>query len=196
MQEEDAKTEKRKLVTKIVAESFFVLIFASVLSSIGGIGIEAVQRKIIFFLPLLIVIPALNDMIGDFGTIVASNFTTLLYLGKIHAKNWWREAEIKRLLIRITLTSLLTAVYLGGLAYALAMLRGFRFDPLLFFKVLLTTMTITVTLVLAVCIISIIGGFYVHKHNHDPDNYLIPLATGVADLLSMVVLALMVTWLF
>ncbi|MEM4368942.1 MAG: magnesium transporter, partial [Candidatus Woesearchaeota archaeon] len=185
-----------KLIRKIVFESIGILVFASITSSIGGIGIELIERKIIFFLPLLIVIPALNDMIGDFGTITASNFTTLLYMGRINAKNWNKNFELRKLFIRIVLTSFLSALYLGVGAYLLAMAKGFEFDLSLFLKVLFTTVSITAALVFIIFLLSVIGGFYVYKQNHDPDNYLIPLTTAIADVVSMLVLAFMVSWLF
>ncbi len=77
----------------IVKQSIKILLLASLLSTIGGIGIQALQQKFFAFIPLLILLPALADMIGDFGTVVSSRFTTALYLGKIDTQ-WWLSANI------------------------------------------------------------------------------------------------------
>ncbi|MGB9675390.1 MAG: hypothetical protein ACPLYW_02200, partial [Candidatus Nanoarchaeia archaeon] len=63
------------VIKKILRESLVILIVASILSTIGGIGLEALKTKFIFLIPLLILIPALNDAIGDFGVIISSKFT-------------------------------------------------------------------------------------------------------------------------
>ena len=71
-------------IWKIIHESVGILIIASVISTLGGIGLEALQSKLTWLVPIIIVLPALNDMIGDFGAIVASRFTTMLYKKEVH----------------------------------------------------------------------------------------------------------------
>lgn len=54
----------------------FVIIsvgIASSLSLIGGIGIELVSEKLLPIVPLVIVLPALNSLVGDYATLIAAH---------------------------------------------------------------------------------------------------------------------------
>ena len=78
-----------QLTGTIIKESFRIIIFAAILSSLGGIGLELINEKLIAILPLLIIFPALNNMIGNFGTIISANFTTLLFTNQLRAR--WKS---------------------------------------------------------------------------------------------------------
>lgn len=190
------RMEQEPTTRKIVKESIKILILASIISSIGGISIEAARTKLFALLPFLIMLPALNDMIGDFGTIVASKFTVLLYQKKIKRHEWWRGAAVHHLFLTVFSVALIASLFMSSLAYAIAWIRGFPFDPVLFAKLVIVSLLATLLLVTIIFAVSIIGGLYVHKKGHDPDNYLIPLATGIADFGSMLVLGLVLMWLF
>src|SRR3989344_4456058 len=69
----------------IIRESIKILIFASVLSSLGGLALEHIKAIFVSVLPLIILLPTLNDMVGDFGTIIASRFSTMLH------ENWIKK---------------------------------------------------------------------------------------------------------
>ena len=181
---------------KIVKESIWILLFASILSSIGGFGIEGIKEGIFYLLPLFILMPALNDMTGDYGTIVASKFTTMLYMGRIKEKNWWRSHHLHRMLGEILIIGTLSAVYITALASLIARLKGFFMDWSLFQRILIMALATTWLLILILFVVCVVGGFFVYKRKHDPDNYLIPLATGLADLGSMLILAWLVRVLF
>ena len=62
----------------IIKESLKVLLLASILSAFGGFALESVKHAFIAILPLVVLLPALNGMIGGYGTIFSSRFSTLL----------------------------------------------------------------------------------------------------------------------
>ncbi len=185
-----------RLVWKIITESIGILMLTSLLSSIGGFGVEGIKSSIIAILPLLILMPALNDMTGDYGIIIASRFTTMLFEKKIKPGHWWRSHLIHRLLGEIIIIAVFSAVYITVLASVIAWFKGFPMSWSLFVRVLLIAVMTTLLLVAILFFICILGGFYVYKRKHDPDNYLIPLATGIADLGSMFILAVLVRMMF
>lgn len=187
---------KHALSIKIMRESVKMLLLSSAISSIGGIGLEFIQQKLVFLLPLVILIPALNDMVGDFGIVFASRFTTELFIGKIKPEHWWKSGAVRHLIFCIGSVALIIAVYLAIISYALAVFRGFEFLPALFLKLLLTSLIATVVIVLVLFAVVIAFGINVFRKNHDPDNYLIPLATALADLGSMAILSLMIALFF
>jgi mgtE-like transporter len=179
----------------IVNESLKVLILASILSSIGGIRLENIRSQIIAIVPLLILLPALNDMIGDFGSIVSSKFTTLLFLRKVPTK-WWNSRLVHELIFTILVVALISSVYVSFLSCFIATARGFAFDIIVMTKVLLISVLATLALVSIICLISIMWGLYIFHKNEDPNNFLIPLTTAVADLGSMLIFGAMIVAMF
>ncbi|MCX8194258.1 MAG: magnesium transporter [Candidatus Pacearchaeota archaeon] len=179
-----------KLFIKIVRESIFVLIIAALLSSIGGIALKSVEASLVTIVPLIIILPALNDMIGDFGIILVSRFTTALYMHKktkIIAKHLFKD---------VLLIALISAIYIALLGTLFSPTKGFSFDIAFLLKMIILTLITTFVLVLINFFIALFAGKYVYKKKIDPDDVLIPLTTSIADLGAMIVLALLVLWLF
>ncbi len=185
-----------RLFWKIFTESIGILMFAALLSSLGGFGLQSVQQSLFLLLPLLILMPALNDMTGDYGGIVASRFTTLLYTKRIREREWWKSHLLHRLLGEVLIIGTFSAIYITVLASIIAAFNGFPMQWDVFQRILLIAVTTTWLLVLVLFVVCVLGGFYVYKKKHDPDNYLIPIATGLADLGSMAVLTVLVRALF
>lgn len=183
------------LTFKIVKESVKVLILASILSSIGGISLQVIDKKLLFILPLLILLPGLNNMIGSFGTIMSSKFTTMLYLGKIKDR-WWQSRELKTTIWILIAISIISAVYIGLLSNLIAFWKDFPITSILIAKIVVISLIATLMLVSLIILISIIAGFRIYKKNEDPDNFLIPITTSVADLGSMLIFSGLIYILF
>ena len=67
----------------IIRESVKVLLFASLISSFGGFALEHIKVVFASITPLIILLPVLNDMIGDYGIIMSSRLATMLHEKKI-----------------------------------------------------------------------------------------------------------------
>ncbi len=183
------------LTFKIIKESLKILILASIISSIGGVSLQAIEKKLFLILPLLILLPGLNNMIGSFGTIMSSKFTTLLFLGKINDR-WWRSRDLISIMWTLLAVSLISAIYIGLLSNLIAYWRDFTITTELVSKVVVVSLLATLLLVTLIICISIIAGFRVYKNNEDPDNFLIPITTSIADLGSMLIFSGLVYLLF
>ena len=179
----------------IVRESIKILIIASIISSIGGISLQFMQDKILVIIPLLILVPAMNNMVGDFGCIVSSKFTTMLYLGKVGRK-WWRSRHLHRLFLIILVSSFIMSVFIGVAASVISYWQGFQLSFEVFLKILAIAVLSNLILVGAIFCVSIIGGLGIYRKNEDPNNFLIPIATSVADLLNLVIFAILVGMFF
>lgn len=186
---------KSHVATLIIRQSLLVLLLATTLSLAGGIGLESVKQKIISVLPLLILIPALNDMIGDFGTIVSSKITTMLYLGHI-SRNVLGEKEVRKMLSAVVLIALSSAVYLGVLSSALSVFMGFNLTLGILLKVVFTSLLMSFALVSIIILLAVFGSLMIYKRREDPDNFLIPITTSVADFGSLVLFYFVVSVLF
>ncbi len=172
-----------------------ILILASILSSIGGIGLETVQEKIFLILPLLILLPALNGMVGNFGIIFSSRYTTLHYQKRLGKEKFMNRA-LKKHFILVLLISIICAFYISTLSFAISFIKGFKIEPIIYIKVSAITILSALILVFIVSIITVIAGNYSIKKKKDPDNIIIPLTTSIADLGSMIIFSLLVYLIF
>jgi cation transporter-like permease len=177
-------------------ESLKILVLTSILSSIGGFSLQMIQLKLIVIVPLLILIPALNEIIGGFGTIISSKFTSLLYMGKISSSKWWRGKDIQHMFITIIPIAFISSLYIGILSSGIAYLKGFKLSLNIIFKIIQISIISTLVLVSVIFVISIVGGLYIYKKNQDPDNFLIPITTSVADLGSMLIFSVFIMIFF
>ncbi|MEM0475964.1 MAG: magnesium transporter, partial [Candidatus Norongarragalinales archaeon] len=98
----------------IVRESVKILLFASLLSALGGLALEHIKTVFVSIVPLVVLLPALNDMIGDYGAIISAKFSTLLHTGKIK-RNWWESRQLRKLFMQILALAVFTAL-VGALA--------------------------------------------------------------------------------
>jgi cation transporter-like permease len=179
----------------IIRESLKILIMASVISSIGGISLQFMESQILTIIPLLILVPAMNNMVGDFGCIISSKFTTMLYLGKVGQK-WWRSRHLHKMFIIMLTTSFIMSVFIGVASSVIGYWRGFSMTFGIFLKILAIAVLSNLILVGVIFSLSIVGGLAIYKKREDPNNFLIPIATSVADLINLVIFALLVGMFF
>lgn len=179
----------------ILRESVKVLFFAALLSSVGGLTLEYVKTLFISLVPLVILFPALNDMIGDYGIIISSRLSASLHSGTIQGE--WREyPELRKLFLQMLLVSIMTA-FLGALvALVLSSFSDYTLTLGVALKVFLISILDIVILVSCLFVVSIHAGLYLYRKGKDPDNFLIPITTSIADFGNMLLLALLVTVFF
>ncbi len=180
----------------IVKESIGVLIGAAIISSLGGLALQSVSTKIFLIIPLLIILPALNDMVGDFGIIIVSKFTTALYLHKIGKEKWYKSFAVTHLVREVLPISLLAAGYIAIVACGIAYMKNYPLTPILVLKILAVTLLTTLLLIIVNLTIGLLGGLYLYHQKKDPDDVLIPITTAIADLGSMSLLAVLVALFF
>ena len=99
----------------IIKESIKILVFASIISSFGGFAIENIKTVFVSIIPLVILLPTLNDMIGDYGTIISSRFSTMLHEGKV-GKNPWKDKDVQELFVQIIAVAITMAILSAGAA--------------------------------------------------------------------------------
>ncbi len=183
------------ILKTILKESIKILIFASIISSLGGLALENVKSVFISFMPLIILTPILNDMIGNYGTIISSRFSTMLHENKIKRK-WWLNKEIRELYIQIFIISILAAITSSVIALIISYFSGYALTKLIAYKILLISFINVSLLVSILFFISIFAGIYFYKKQEDPNNFLIPITTSIADFGNMVILSVLIILFF
>lgn len=140
------------------------------------------NEEILYTIPImLLIIPALNSLIGDISTVLVSRLTTHLYIGTLPPKIQKSKRLIEDLygLIITLLLSLISLLFIG---YLVGIISGIRIvNPLLMIFVI----SITILLIFSIMFITLfIGAIFLFKRGKDPNNFLIPFVTSLADFLT------------
>lgn len=170
-----------KGIKKIIYQTPSPLVTAAMISSVGGISLSFVREEVTTILPLLILLPALNNMVGGYGSILASKFTTWLYRGAVPLR-WWKSTRLRGLIKNIYLIALFYSLFIAFLASVLSYYQGFSLTTSVFFRIILLGVVTTTALIGCLSLLVIIIGIFLYQRRLDPDNYLIPFATSIADL--------------
>ncbi len=183
-------------ITKvIIKESVGILLFASIISSFGGLAIEEIKTIFISIMPLIIMLPALNDMIGDYGTIISSRFSTMLHEGKVK-EEWWLNKELIKLFLQIIIISVLLVVAGSAISLAVSAFSGYTSSAAIAYKLLFINIIDVALFVSILFLVAIFAGIRVYKKQEDPNNFLIPITTSIADFGNMIILSILVVLIF
>lgn len=175
---------------KIVKESLRILILAAIISSMGGIVLEKIKPLILAVIPMIILLPSLNNMNGDFATIISTKFSAYLHSGKITEK-WWRSEELQKLFIQIFIISTSTA-FTSALIAVLITSAKYILSPEFVYKIFSIAILDVWILMLISFTTVIIGGLYFYRKNEDPNNFLIPITNSVADFGNLLILGILI----
>lgn len=179
----------------IIKESIKILLLASVISSFGGLALEQIRIILISIFPLIILLPALNDMIGDYGIIISSKFSTMLYEGKIKRK-LFASQELRKLFMQMLIISVITTAFSSLIALIISKFSDYSINAAIAFKVFFIAMVDVILLVSILFLTAISAGLYLYKRREDPNNFLIPIATSISDFGNMILLSILILLLF
>jgi len=166
---------------KIFKESIIIVIISSLMGLISG-TLLSFNEDLLYTIPImLLIIPALNSLIGDLSTVLVSRLTTHLYIGTIPPKIQKSERLIEDFygLIITLLLSLASLLFLG---YLIGIISGIRIvNPLLMILIIVAT----ILLIYFIMFLTLfIGAIFLFKRGKDPNNFLIPFVTSLADFLT------------
>ncbi|UCE95676.1 MAG: magnesium transporter [Candidatus Bathyarchaeota archaeon] len=171
---EFARTIKEAIYT-IVAVAFIVNFTGSVLSRIS----EVVSFKS----EVYVVYPALLNTIGGFGAIVGSTATTKLALGTINS-SFRAIRNHKNQIIGAWAASAAMFTIIGAISLLLRVPIDF-FSTMQFIGILLTT---NVLATVSMVFISFNVAILTFKKGLDPDNFVIPIESSLADTMTTIAL--------
>jgi mgtE-like transporter len=166
---------------KIIKESIIVVVISSFFGLFSG-SLLLANQEILYAMPIiLLVLPALNSLIGDISTVLVSRLTSGLYIGTIQPKIQ-KSDRLKEDFIGLLITILLSLGVLIIMGYSIALTIGVKiFNPLLIaFVLILIILFLFVIMFVSLFISSIL----IFKKGKDPNNFLIPFITSLADFLT------------
>ena len=139
---------------------------------------------------LLLVLPALNSLIGDISTVLVSRLTTHLYIGSLQPKVQNSE-RLKEDFYGLLITLLLSLGALIFLGYLSSVFSGIEIvNPLLITLIVCTTVLLIFTMMF---LLSFVSAIVLFKRGMDPNNFLIPLITSLIDFLTPLFLIIFIT---
>jgi cation transporter-like permease len=153
---------------------------------IGGFGIEAAKDKLLPLVPLIIALPALNTMVGDYAAIIAA-----------HASDPAERAYTKRLLAKAIGKAIwVNIIGILILSIAIAWQRDYLFtdDFLVKFIVFVVSAMLGV-LATMFGLSTVLDKFLEHK-KLNPDDILIPIVASITDVMMLGLIALAAVLLF
>lgn len=159
---------------------------ASCVSLIGGVGLEAVQDKILPLVPMIIALPALNTMVGDYAAIIAA-----------HASDPAERTSTKRTLAYAIAKAIW--VNIAGLlllSFVIAWRRGYIFTSAFSAKFVLFVLFSMLGTIAAMFFLTAILDKFLENKKMNPDDVLIPVVTSITDVFMLGLVALAAYFLF
>ncbi|KAJ1835103.1 hypothetical protein LPJ63_001408 [Coemansia sp. RSA 2711] len=160
-----------------ISEGWLPLVYAAVTSSIAGVIVERCAERFPGMPPL---VPVVNGIGGNIGTVFASRMSTSLH--RLHGRYIADEHN----LVMLILLLINIPIQMGFLS-----MRQY-FDPALQLNLgfLLAYTLATVVHGLAMLLIGKFACKYLWARGYDPDDYVNPFITGTGDMLGTILLAL------
>jgi mgtE-like transporter len=172
-------------VKRIVGETTFVMLISATVSIFAGLFLQVEVERLLTFPFLLSLIPPINDMGGNIGSMLGARLSSALHLGLIRPKIE-RQRVLDENMAESIGSGLFSFFAAGAVLLVWGMIRG-MVSPLRFFLTFIVAGVI-LTPIIVVCTVFITVISYVKRL--DPDNVVGPLITSIADVLGVLVLLL------
>ena len=175
---------------KIVKESIIIVVLSSIMGMVSGTVLSFNEETLYSIPVILLLLPSLNSLTGDISTVLVSRLTTQLYIGII-PPNIEKSERLKGDFIGLLLTTILGLAALLLIGYSMAYFTGVDIvNPLLIILILLITILLLFCMMFVFLFVSAI---FIFKKGKDPNNFLIPAVTSLADFLSPLFIIIFIT---
>ena len=119
----------------------------------------------------------------------------MLHEGLLNKKKLFNQ-KLTNLFFEILSIALLTALFAAILSLIVSLFSNYTFNLLIALKVLLVALLDSMILVAILFFISIYFGLYYYQKEEDPNNFLIPITTSIADFGNMLLLSMLIIIIF
>jgi mgtE-like transporter len=171
---------------KTIKESLITLAFVAFIVNVTGSTLGKVAEVIGERLEIYTVYPALIDTVGDVGAVVGSTATTKLALGTLKSS----LSSIRKHVIEISGAWAASLIMFFAYAILALIIQGLFTLPnlLRFTDLLFKTNIAAVSLII---IISYAAAILTYQKGLDPDNFVIPIESSLADTMTTIFLFIM-----
>lgn len=172
---------KLEYFKKIVKESILVIILTSIIGFLTGIVLSDNEDILYYFPIILIILPSLNDTVGDLSTVFISRLTTNLFLGVIEPKIS-KSKSLKDEFISLLIVLLLCTITILFFGFLISVFGGIDLvNPFLIIIIIFLSVFL---IFISLFILLFVSAILLFKRGYEPNNFLIPIATTGADFLT------------
>jgi mgtE-like transporter len=162
--------------TRTIKESILPLVLVAFLVNITGTVLKSVNSIATNPKTLLTLYPPLIDIVGDVGLIVGSTATTKLALGLLRPT----FSSIKNHLRNIS-SAWFASIVMFVILAALALVFNGLFSVTSFSNLALVLLVTNAVSVLAIVMVTFFVSLITFRRGLDPDSFVVPLLTAIAD---------------
>ena len=167
---------RNKIFSKTIKESILTLFLVAVIVNITGTILRDINKIVAGRKEIYSVYPALIDTVGDVGSVIGSTATTKFALGLLTPSFRSILNHAKRILATWLASVFMFMIYAVIALFGEGLLNVNTF--LSFFGLLFTVNVIAVSMI---TIVSFAVGYLTYKRGLDPDNFVIPIESSLAD---------------
>ncbi len=169
---------------RITLQSLPVLTGAVVIGVLSGQVLAAFQDRLLAVPILLALVPAVNGIGGNVGSILGARVASGLHFGGLMSN---RGRGFRRDVTASVTLAAVTFAFMGLAAGLGHSLMGVRV-PVNVGKLMLATFLAGLLLVIAMVILVMIVGWLSYRRGWDPDNVVVPVLTTAGDTLGIIFL--------
>lgn len=167
---------------KVLKEGRISLTLAAIVEVFAGTLLESHVEGLIALPILLTLIPPLNDMAGDLGTIIVARLNTSFYLGTVEPRIL-RNKGMRLNYTALIVVSLIACMYIGMVVSSIhATLSPDLSIILTVLKITLIAGAIATSITLLLGMLLSVLSF---RMGHDPNIMVMPMITVIGDFLSI-----------
>lgn len=175
--------------TRMILESAPILSLLLILELVAGHVLNQAAATFLALPFLLILVPVVNGIAGNVGTLFGARLTSSLYTGSISMSPWDRKLlrDTRDAVILYVLAFAILGTFIYGLTHGIGVTPPFGLEVLIFIM-LATGLMLAGVLIL----VTISVALYSFSKGLDPDNFVTPMVTTAGDLLGIVFLVAVV----
>ena len=166
---------------RIVKLGLLLLTVTVIIEIFAGQLLQNKQESLLLFPIFLISIPVINSVSGNIGSVLGARLASGLHVGYITLS--LKDKEMHDNLLISLLIGVFTYAFLAILIYSIASFGKLAEDIALSEFIAIFVLT-GILLVSTVSLVSVLAAFLSFKRGLDPDNFVVPLETSIADLIA------------
>jgi len=175
-----ARSRGERIFVRTLEEGAPIVLFSSLLGTFGGVALSSFKDDIESDPTVLMLYPAMIDMLGDIGSILGTMQTTKLALG--YVESLWNTLKVAFAdMVSVESAAAFTHFAFSLAAFAMGTASGL--SPNLAMLIALSLISNAFGF-LFISVFSLLIATQTFKYGLDPDNFVIPLVTSVSDIIA------------
>jgi mgtE-like transporter len=175
---------------KIIKESAPLLTLCVAIGIIGGQMLNSYEDILIAIPTLLMIVPVINGIGGNIGSILGARIASGMHMGIIDAD--LHGKELKRNVISALILGIISYTSLALFVMLIAPFVGISVDSEFLPKIGLIMIGAGLMLTIVLTVATLIFARLSFKRGLDPDNIITPIVTTLGDLLGIICLMIMI----